>query len=48
MAGLIADPFRAARLLLHLRQEGVTDPRVLDLPDAAAVKAEVRRFVDKL
>ena len=29
MAGLIADPFRAARLLLHLRQEGVTDPRVL-------------------
>ena len=29
MAGLIADPFRAARLLLHLRQEGVTDARVL-------------------
>lgn len=28
-ADLIADPFRAARLLLHLRQEGVTDPRVL-------------------
>ena len=29
MADLIADPFRAARLLLHLRQEGVTDARVL-------------------
>lgn len=29
MAELIADPFRAARLLLHLRQEGVTDPSVL-------------------
>jgi len=29
MAGLISDPFRAARLLLHLRQQGVTDPRVL-------------------
>ena len=29
MAELIADPFRAARLLLHLRQEGVTDPLVL-------------------
>ncbi len=29
MAGLICDPFRAARLLLHLRQQGVTDPRVL-------------------
>lgn len=29
MAELIADPFRAARLLLHLRQEGVTDPDVL-------------------
>ncbi|MEX1250084.1 MAG: protein-L-isoaspartate(D-aspartate) O-methyltransferase, partial [Hyphomonas sp.] len=29
MAGLIADPFRAARLLLHLRQEGVSDARVL-------------------
>jgi len=29
MAGLIADPFSAARLLLHLRQEGVTDARVL-------------------
>lgn len=29
MAGLIADPFRAARLLLLLRQEGVTDARVL-------------------
>ncbi|MBA3069811.1 MAG: methyltransferase domain-containing protein [Hyphomonas sp.] len=29
MAGLIADPYRAARLLLHLRQEGVTDARVL-------------------
>ena len=29
MAELIADPFRAARLLLSLRQEGVTDPSVL-------------------
>lgn len=29
MAELIADPFRAARLLLALRQEGVTDPDVL-------------------
>lgn len=29
MAGLIADPFRAARLVLHLRQEGVTDDGVL-------------------
>ncbi|MBY9067747.1 protein-L-isoaspartate O-methyltransferase [Hyphomonas sp. WL0036] len=29
MAELIADPFRAARLLLTLRQEGVTDPDVL-------------------
>lgn len=29
MAELIADPFRAARLLLHLRQEGVTDADVL-------------------
>ena len=29
MAGLIADPFRAARLVLQLRQEGVTDDRVL-------------------
>lgn len=29
MAELIADPFRAARLLLHLRQEGVTDPQIL-------------------
>ena len=29
MAGLIADPFRAARLVLHLRQEGVTDDAVL-------------------
>jgi protein-L-isoaspartate(D-aspartate) O-methyltransferase len=29
MAGLIADPFRSARLVLHLRQEGVTDDGVL-------------------
>lgn len=29
MAGLIADPYRAARLILHLRQQGVTDPDVL-------------------
>ena len=29
MAALIADPFRAARLVLHLRQEGVTDDGVL-------------------
>lgn len=29
MIDLIADPFRAARLVLHLRQEGVTDPDVL-------------------
>lgn len=29
MAELIVDPFRAARLLLSLRQEGVTDPHVL-------------------
>lgn len=29
MNRLIADPFRAARLLLSLRQEGVTDARVL-------------------
>lgn len=29
MAGLTTDPLRAARLLLHLRQQGVTDPRVL-------------------
>ncbi len=29
MADLIADPFRAARLVLHLRQEGVTDDGVL-------------------
>lgn len=29
MAGLIADPYRAARLVLHLRQQGVTDPDVL-------------------
>lgn len=29
MAELIADPFRAARLVLHLRQEGVTDDAVL-------------------
>lgn len=52
MAGLIADPFRAARLLLHLRQEGVTDARVLtametidrtafvDDPDLAALAFE--------
>lgn len=30
MADLIADPFRAARLVLHLRQEGVTDNGVLE------------------
>ncbi len=30
MADLIADPFRAARLVLHLRQEGVTDTGVLE------------------
>ncbi|MFN3500181.1 MAG: protein-L-isoaspartate O-methyltransferase family protein [Pannonibacter indicus] len=29
MAGLTADPFQAARLVLHLRQQGVTDPDVL-------------------
>ncbi|KCZ93259.1 protein-L-isoaspartate O-methyltransferase family protein [Hyphomonas johnsonii] len=29
MAELIADPFRAARLVLHLRQEGITDDGVL-------------------
>ncbi len=29
MADLIADPFRAARLVLHLRQEGITDDGVL-------------------
>jgi protein-L-isoaspartate(D-aspartate) O-methyltransferase len=29
MADLIADPFRAARLVLHLRQEGVTDDGVV-------------------
>ena len=29
MAELTDDPYRAARLLLHLRQEGVTDARVL-------------------
>ncbi|MEZ5987206.1 MAG: protein-L-isoaspartate(D-aspartate) O-methyltransferase [Hyphomonas sp.] len=29
MVGLIADPFRSARLVLHLRQEGVTDDGVL-------------------
>ncbi|MEQ9505816.1 MAG: protein-L-isoaspartate(D-aspartate) O-methyltransferase [Hyphomonas sp.] len=29
MADLTDDPYRAARLLLHLRQEGVTDARVL-------------------
>jgi protein-L-isoaspartate(D-aspartate) O-methyltransferase len=29
MADLIADPFRAARLILHLRQEGITDDGVL-------------------
>lgn len=29
MADLIADPFRAARLVLHLRQEGVTEDGVL-------------------
>jgi protein-L-isoaspartate(D-aspartate) O-methyltransferase len=29
MAELIADPFRAARLVLHLRQEGITDDAVL-------------------
>ncbi len=30
MADLIADPFRAARLVLHLRQEGVSDGGVLE------------------
>ncbi|MFN3912851.1 protein-L-isoaspartate O-methyltransferase family protein [Hyphomonas sp.] len=34
MEGLTADPFRAARLLLHLRQEGVTDARVLTAMEA--------------
>ena len=29
MAALIADPFRAARLVLHLRQEGINDDGVL-------------------
>jgi protein-L-isoaspartate(D-aspartate) O-methyltransferase len=29
MADLIADPFRAARLVLHLRQEGIMDSDVL-------------------
>ena len=29
MADLIDDPFRAARLVLHLRQEGITDSGVL-------------------
>lgn len=29
MADLIADPFRAARLVLHLRQEGIMDSGVL-------------------
>jgi protein-L-isoaspartate(D-aspartate) O-methyltransferase len=42
MAELIADPFRAARLLLTLRQEGMTDPDVL------AAMETIRRaaFVD--
>ncbi|PKP83428.1 MAG: protein-L-isoaspartate O-methyltransferase [Alphaproteobacteria bacterium HGW-Alphaproteobacteria-18] len=42
MAELIADPFRAARLLLSLRQEGVTDPSVL----AAMETIERAAFVD--
>lgn len=42
MAGLIADPFRTARLLLHLRQEGVTDARVL----TAMETIERAAFVD--
>lgn len=42
MAELIADPFRAARLLLTLRQEGMTDPDVL----AAMETIERAAFVD--
>jgi protein-L-isoaspartate(D-aspartate) O-methyltransferase len=34
MEGLSADPFRAARLLLHLRQEGVIDTAVLAAMEA--------------
>lgn len=42
MEELSDDPFRVARLLLHLRQEGITDPDVL-----AAIEATDRSaFVD--
>ncbi len=34
MGDLIADPFRAARLLLTLRREGVTNPHLLKLMEA--------------
>lgn len=34
MGDLIADPFRAARLLLTLRREGITDPHLLQLMEA--------------
>lgn len=42
MAELIADPFRAARLILHLRQEGITEPGVL----AAMETIDRSAFVD--
>lgn len=42
MERLTQDPFRAARLLLHLRQEGVTDTRVLTAMEALGRAA----FVD--